>query len=139
MRTFYIFKIKKHFAILTKNNPYTLYKTIEDIYKVKEKELEQDKNLFNHIKDTFNKDVLNTNSYNSYKNKYTYTRFKDIHTINNYYTKERSRLTVNKTYLLLRSTEEVPSFLKTLSASKQKMFVCDFENKDYFWIEDLVY
>ena len=139
MRTFYIFKIKKHFAILTKNNPYTLYKTIEDIYKLKENELEQNKNLFNHIKDTFNKDVLNTNIYNSYKNKYTYTRFKDIHTINNYYTKERSRLTVNKTYLLLRSTEEVPSFLKTLSASKQKMFVCDFENKDYFWIEDLVY
>ena len=139
MRTFYIFKIKKHFAILTKNNPYTLYKTIEDIYKLKENELEKNKNLFNHIKDTFNKDVLNTNIYNSYKNKYTYTRFKDIHTINNYYTKERSRLTVNKTYLLLRSTEEVPSFLKTLSASKQNMFVCDFENKDYFWIEDLVY
>ena len=32
MRTFYIFKIKKHFAILTRNNPYSLFKTIEEIY-----------------------------------------------------------------------------------------------------------
>ena len=32
MRTFYIFKIKKHLTILTNNHPYLLYKTIESNY-----------------------------------------------------------------------------------------------------------
>lgn len=139
MRTFYIFKIKKHFAILTKNNPYTLYKTIEDIYKLKESELQKTHNIFKYIQDIIDTDNVNNQIYDEYKNKYTYTKFKDIHTINNYYTKEKSRLTINEKYLLLRSNEQIPSFLKTLSITKQNMFACDFDNKDYFWLEDLVY
>lgn len=139
MRTFYIFKIKKHFAILTRNNPYSLFKTIEEIYKLKESELKKTRNIFKYIQDTIDTDNINIQIYNQYKNKYTYTKFKDIHTINNYYTKEKSRLTINKTYMLLRTNEQIPSFLKTLTNTKQDMFACDFENKDFFWLEDLVY
>lgn len=139
MRTFYIFKIKKHFAILTRNNPYSLFKTIEEIYKLKESELKKTRNIFKYIQDTIDTDNINIQIYNHYKNKYTYTKFKDIHTINNYYTKEKSRLTINKTYMLLRTNEQIPSFLKTLTNTKQDMFACDFENKDFFWLEDLVY
>ena len=32
MRTFYLFKIKKPYYILTKNNPYNLFKALESIY-----------------------------------------------------------------------------------------------------------
>ena len=138
MRTFYIFKIKKHFAILTRNNPYSLFKTIKEIYKLKESELKKTRNIFKYIQDTIDTDNINIQIYKQYKNKYTYTKFKDIHTINNYYTKEKSRLTINKTYMLLRTNEQIPSFLKTLTNTKQDMFACDFENKDFFWLEDLV-
>ena len=32
MRTFYVFKIKKEIGILTKETPYTLFKTINNLY-----------------------------------------------------------------------------------------------------------
>ena len=39
MRTFYLFKIKTNYSILTKNNPYNLYKTLEEIYHLKKDEI----------------------------------------------------------------------------------------------------
>lgn len=137
MRVFYIFKIKKPYVILTKNNPYHLYKTIEHIYYLKTDELKIGNNIFENLSGTFNKDLLNTSVYSYYKYKDSYTKFKDIHTIIDYFTKEKSRLTVNKSYLLIQSTEEIPSFFKVLSKNKGDIFVCDFQNKDYFWLDKI--
>lgn len=137
MRVFYIFKIKKPYVILTKNNPYHLYKTIEHIYYLKPNELKLGTNVFDNLSGTFNKDNLNDNLYSYYKSKESYTKFKNTHTIIDYFTKEKSRLIINKSYLLIQSTEEVPSFLKILSKNKGDIFVCDFQNKDYFWLDKI--
>ena len=135
MRVFYIFKIKKPYVILTKNNPYHLYKTIERMYYLNANELKSGNNIFENLSGTFNKDILNTNVYSYYKGKDTYTKFKNIHTIIDYFTKEKSRLTINSSYLLIQSTEEIPTFFKVLSKNKGDIFVCDFQNKDYFWLD----
>lgn len=135
MRVFYIFKIKKTYAILTKNHPYHLYKTIEKIYYLKPEELELGATMFDNLSGTFNQDNLNTNVFSYYKNKDSYTKFKNTHTIIDYFTKEKSRLIINKSYLLIQSTEEIPSFFKILSKNRGNIFVCDFQNKDYFWLD----
>ena len=95
MRVFYIFKIKKPYAILTKNNPYNLYKTIEHIYYLKPEELKIGLNIFDNLSSTFNKDNLNDNIYSYYKNRNTYTKFKNTHTIIDYFSKEKSKLIIN--------------------------------------------
>ena len=138
MRTFYIFKIKKYYAVLTKKNPYHLYKTMENIYHLKPEELMYKINVFDNLKENFNKEYLNNNIYELYKDKHTYTKFQNIHMINDYYTDEQSKLIVNKTYLLIKTTKEYPSFLKVLENIKDNIFVCDFKNKDYFWLEDVI-
>lgn len=132
MRTFYIFKIKKPYAILTRNNPLPLYKTIEHIYYLKENELKKHNNIFNQLKDTFNQENLNNLIYFNYKNNYNYIKFNNTHIINDYYTKEKTKMIVNKNYILIKTTKDIPSFLNILS-NKDNIFICDFNNKDFFW------
>ena len=136
MRTFYLFKIKTNYSILTKNNPYNLYKTLKEIYHLKKDEIKIAYDLFSQIRDTFNKELLDNNIYEYYKSKYTYTKINNTHIINDYYTDEKSKLTINPTYLLIRSTKQIPTFLRTIT-KKNNIFVCDFDNIDYFWLDEL--
>lgn len=136
MRTFYLFKIKTNYSILTKNNPYNLYKTLEEIYHLKKDEIKIAYDLFSQIRDTFNKELLDNNIYEYYKNRYTYTKINNTHIINDYYTEEKSKLVINPSYLLIRSTKQIPTFLRTIT-KKNNIFVCDFDNIDYFWLDEL--
>ncbi len=136
MRTFYLFKIKTNYTILTKNNPYNLYKTLEEIYHLKKDEIKIAYDLFSQIRDTFNKELLDNNIYEYYKNRYTYTKINNTHIINDYYTEEKSKLVINPSYLLIRSTKQIPTFLRTIT-KKNNIFVCDFDNIDYFWLDEL--
>lgn len=136
MRTFYLFKIKSNYSTITKNNPYNLYKAIEDIYYLKQEQLLTGYNFFNQIRDTFNKEYLDNNIFEYYKNKYTYTKVNNTHMINDYYSDEKSKLIINKNYLMIKTTLEYSSFLKAIT-KKQNIFVCDFDNIDYFWLEEL--
>ena len=43
----------------------------------------------------------------------------------------------NANYLLIKSTKQIPTFLKAIT-KKEKIFVIDFENIDYFWLEELL-
>lgn len=135
MRTFYLFKIKPTYSNLTKDNPYNLYKAIEGIYHLKQEELLTAYNFFNQIRDNFNKEYLDNNIFEYYKNKYTYTKVNNTHIINDYYSDEKSRLIINKTYLVIKTSLEYSSFLKAIT-KKKNIFVCDFDNIDYFWLEE---
>ena len=88
------------------------------------------------IRDTFNKELLDNNIYEYYKNRYTYTKINNTHIINDYYTEEKSKLVINPSYLLIRSTKQIPTFLRTIT-KKNNIFVCDFDNIDYFWLDEL--
>lgn len=137
MRKYYLFKINKTYYNLTKDNPYTLYKAIESIYNLKPNDITYAYNFFNQIRDIFNKEYLNTNIYEYYKNRHSYTKVNNTHMIYDYYSKEESKLTINNNYLLIKSTKQIPTFLKSIKR-KEYIFVCDFDNIDYFWLEELL-
>lgn len=136
MRTFYAFKINREFSILMKKNPYHLFSTLESIYHLDKQEWQLGMDLFHYLITPFNPKELDVHIFKNYKNNYFYTKFKNVHRMNNIYKEEETKLVVNKTYLLIRSTIERPSFLKIL-AKEKNLFLCDFENKDYFWLDSL--
>lgn len=136
MRTFYIFKIKNEYASLTKNNPYHLFKMLTYIYNLESSEVSRGIELFNKMTDTFKAKEIDINIFKAYRENYFYTKFKNIHQINNIYKKEESKLVIRKKFLLLQSTVIRPTFLKDL-AKYDNLFFCDFENMDYFWLEKL--
>ncbi len=136
MRTYYVFKIKEPYSNLTKSSPYNLYKVLENIYYLNSDQITIAYNFFSQIRDYFNKEKLDNNIYKYYKNKDNYSKINYTHMIYDYFTKEKTKLIINKSYLYLKSTKEIPTFLKTLS-KKDNLFVCDFTNKDYFWLEEI--
>jgi len=136
MRTFYIFKINKEMAILTKDMPYNMFKSLEKIYKLDKKDFGIGLKLFEQLAIPIDQKKINNKIYNAYKDNDHYTKYRNIHQINNRYKPEESKLTVNNVYLVLKSNIVKPLFFKTLNIDNN-LFVCDFENKDYFWLESL--
>ena len=46
---------------------------------------------------------------------------------------EKTKLTVYNTYIKIKTNKSITSFFKILS-NEENVFVCDFNNKDYFWL-----
>lgn len=136
MRTFYIFKVKEEYAILTKNNPYQLFRMLEFIYNLDKGEITRGADLFYKLVEKLDSKSLDIQLFKKYRENYFYTKFKNVHQVNNIYKKEESKLVVRHHYLLLESTIVKPTFLEDLQ-SVPNLFLCDFENKDYFWLEKL--
>lgn len=137
MRTFYIFNINKSFYNLMKNNPYHLFKAMEDIHNFDCSDADMAYDLFNQIASPFDKSKINNRIFNEAKDNDFYSKFHNVHRIQNKYIPEDSMLVVNKAFLLLESNILKPTFLSELKEYKN-LFVCDFKNKDYFWLNELV-
>ncbi len=137
MRIFYIFNINKNFYNLMKNNPYHLFKAMEDIHSFDCNDADMAYDLFNQIASPFDKSLINNKIFNASKDNDFYSKFHNVHRIQNKYIPEDSMLVVNKAFLLLESNILKPTFLTELKEYK-KLFVCDFKNKDYFWVNELI-
>lgn len=133
LRTFYIFKINKEFKTITKDKPYNLYLALDNIHSMNSDNVSLAFTLFNEICDKTSPKDLNLSVFNELKDSDYYIKFNNNHLINNYFTTENSKLTVNRTYLKLKSSINNPTFFKILS-SIPNLFVIDFNHKDYFWL-----
>ena len=71
-----------------------------------------------------------------YKENYFYMKYRNIHSMHDVYRKENTVLTLNKTYLKLETNVIKPRFLEELQKN-HSLFVCDFQEKDYFWLDSL--
>ena len=103
MRTFYIFKIKRELTILTKETPYNLFRTIENLYYLDNDSLGVSFKIYNDLFDLFDKEYINKRINNLFKNNRYYSRDGDIHYIYNKYRPENSTLRVYKSHIILKS------------------------------------
>lgn len=137
MRTFYIFKIKKEILVLLKETPYNLFKILENLYYSNNRDLGVSFSIYNELLDNFDKDYLNERIINLFKNYRYYSNENDVHYIYNKYRPENTSLRVYKSHLLLKSNVVKPTLLINY-LNNDDFFVCDFKNKDYFWLNDYV-
>lgn len=137
MRTFYIFNIKKEMSVLTHDTPYNLYRTIESLYYLDNINLGLSYKLYDQIFDSFDKDYMNSIINRIYQNNNYYYKENNRHVIYNKYKPENSYLYIYRSHLLLKSNAVKPTLLKNYTNS-DNLFVCDFKNKDYFWLSEVV-
>ena len=137
MRTFYIFKIKKEIMILLKETPYNLYKVLEHLSDVNVRDLGVSFNLYNELLDIYDKDYMNKRINNLFRNYKYYSNDGDVHYIYNKYRPENTTLKVYKSHLILKSDVIKPTLL-TNYLINDNLFVCDFKNKDYFWLNEFI-
>ena len=106
-----------------------------EIYSSNDQDLINKFRLFEQITIPINKKIFNNYIMLKHRDDIFYTKNDNVHTIEN--DKEISRLTINNTFLKIKSNKNINSFIKDIVDSKECLFVIDFQNKDYFWINEI--
>ena len=133
MRTFYIFKIKTEYSKLTKDLPDNLYYTFLKMRLSQHYNLAYVTNQYQSIIANLNRDDLSHQLSQQLNDSDGYMIYRYTHMYNNYYSDEVSKLTIYRSFLILKSNKPNSTFF-TLLYQIPHLFVIDFENKDYFWL-----
>ena len=88
--------------------------------------------LFEQIAKPFDKTNINSNLYKAFSFDQNYTKTLNKHILDDGI--EKTKLTVYNTYIKIKTNKNITEFFKILS-SGNNIFVCDFNNKDYFWLD----
>ncbi len=134
MRTFYIFKINNMFQTFYNDKSNILFKMFNEIYSSNDQDLINKFRLFEQITIPINKKIFNNYIMLKHRDDIFYTKNDNVHTIEN--DKEISRLTINNTFLKIKSNKNINTFIKDIVDSKECLFIIDFKNKDYFWVNE---
>ena len=134
MRTYYIFNVNKYYNYMYKDKPFKMYKIFEEIYYSKDYDSIKTYHVLEEIANPFNKIMLNEYIYFEYKLKYGYKRKDNLHYLN---TTEKSVLRINNYNIKIETEGNYSEFFNEISNYNNKIFVCDFENMDYFWLSKL--
>ena len=137
MRRFYIFSIREELLTLYKDNASNLYKILESIYKMKENDLTYGYNLFKQICVSIDNLGLNNKLYLKMHNDLVYTKINNEHIINNLYKDEVSILKIKKSHLIIDCNNSYSSFFAFLNQDNKNYFVCDFQNNDFFFLNNI--
>ena len=138
MRMYYIFNIKESIYKLYKDNPSSLYKILENIYYMHVEEIDYGFSIFKQITNRIK--VIDTNNQIYFKlhKDFTYSKFDDNHVINDLYRDEVSILKIKNSRIVLESNKSYSSFFKVLYDINNHYFICDFKEKDFFFINEII-
>jgi len=136
VRTFHIFKINKELSILLDESPYNLYKTLEGIYLLNKENVSYGAYLLEQVISFIDIEKYNKLLYEKNKDNDFYMKIGNYHRIINKYREETTKITVKKTYILVESNVLAKNI--SLFFPSNDLFVCDFANKDYFWLSKIV-
>lgn len=134
MRTYYIFNVNRYFTYMYRNNPFKMYKIFEEIYYARDYDSVKTYRVFEGIANPFNKIMLSEYIYYEYQNKYGYRREDNNHII---FTRENTSLRINNYNIKIETDKNYTDFFRYLNNYNDSLFVCDFDNKDYFWLNQL--
>ena len=137
MRTFYIFKINKNFYSLYKENPTSLYNILKQISTLMKNDINYAYSIFNQIAEPIDKNTLDRKIFIDLHNLMPYNKKEDIHIYSNMYLDEETKMEIKDTYIRIDSNKDIAYFLRVLDKYNDEFFVCDFKNKDYFYLSDV--
>ena len=135
MRTFYAFRINKELSILLSDTPYNLYRSLENIYYMDKDKVSMGRDLLEQIISLIDIEKINKEIFQKNKDNDFYTKIGSKHRIYNKYRNEETTIMVKKTHILI-NTNTIPRNLINYLDMKD-IFICDFDNKDYFWLTKL--
>ena len=136
MRVYYLFKVNNYFYYMYKNKPFKMYKMLEEIYHTRNNDVVLTYRMFEQIANPFNKNIVNNFIDNYLKDKSYYMRSNNIHLISN--NLEYSKLSVANSNLKIKTSINYTSFFEILNNYTDNIFICDFINKDYFWLQNII-
>ena len=135
MRTYYIFKINDELKTMYNKKSNNIYKLLNSIRLSDIKDKNRINKLYKRITKTINKKLVNDYIIRSHLNDFYYKKIGIYHELSNEV--ENSILIVNNTYIKIVTNNNISTFFKDLYSINDNYFLIDFDNKDYFYLEDL--
>lgn len=123
-------------SVLLYSNPYTLYKTLESVYLLDKESIGVGREILEQVSNLIDTIAYNKMIYEKNKNNDFYMKIGSNHRIYNKYRDEETNIVVKNTHILL-TTNVLPKNIN-LFLPTNDLFVCDFENRDYFWLSQLI-
>ena len=136
MRTFYIYNINDLLTSLYEKYPYKLFLMLEEAYYTNKYDLYNSLSMYEQIITNYNKLYINNYLIANNKMDVYYYNKNNIHLISS--SREYTKLMVNSYCLKVKSNLNYPKFFYDINKYRDNIFVCDFENKDYFWLNKVV-
>ena len=129
MRKYHLFIINKEVYFKYKNKSYVLYKILESLYNLTSYDFSFGFNIYKQICMPFAVKILK----NYIKEKMSYIKINNkVIKISN---KEDIYLNINYASTIIKTSVNLPSILRIFNIYNKYIFVCDFKNKDYFWLD----
>lgn len=121
--------IKDEVVDIYENKEQDLYKTLENLYRLKKENFYYGTSLYIQLCKLFNTDIINkyfcnSSQYKRKNNKYLFIG------------EESFVIELNPSSITIMTSVNVPSVLKLFYYYNKHIFICDFENKDYFWLSN---
>lgn len=135
MRTFYIFKINNLLNPIYERKTTNIYKLLDKIKKLDKRDYKIAKSLYSKTIIPINKGKIDNYLLMNHMNDLYYTKNNNIHELSS--DMEESKLIIYNTYIKVTSTNNISSFFKDIYELDKNLFAIDFENKDYFYLDDL--
>ncbi len=125
--------MRKYYLFIYKNNSKLLYTILETLYSLKMDNVNYGVELFNQVCDTFSVRLLN----NYIKEKYAYKLInkKLIKLLSN---DETTTISIRYATTIIITNKNMPAIFKIFNIYNKKIFVVDFYNKDYFWLNEQI-
>ena len=128
LKTFYIFKLNKHYLNIAKENPNSVFILLNSIYTYNKSDIVVAFDLFKEICSPINKEFFNKYYYDKLREFEEYTKFKNTHMYNNYLSDEISKMEINNSHIKIKSNIVDNIFLLNMLDS---VFICDFKTNCY--------
>ena len=137
MRTYYAFIIKDSLMHFYSKKPYSLYKILEQIYRLKNNDIVLGYRLLEQVTEPVGTRKTDKFIYQKHYDELEYSRLDDGHMIKNLYSEEITFLKVFHSHVRIKTNNNYSEFFNSIQEYNENIFVCDFENQDFFWINKI--
>lgn len=137
MRTYYAFIIKDSLMHFYRKKPYSLYKILEQIYRLKNNDIVLGYRLLDQVTKQFGTREIDNFIYKRHYNELEYSKLDDGHMINNLYSEEITFLKVFNSHIRIKTNSNYSSFFTSIKEYNENIFICDFENQDFFFLDKI--
>lgn len=129
MKKYYLFVIKNEYYKIYRKTPSMLYRTLENLYLLERYDFSYGISLYNQLCQPFGVKLLNNYIMNKYKCYSINSKVLQIKSLI-----EKTFIQIGYGTTVIFTDKELPEIFKIFNIYNRKIFVCEFEQHKYFWL-----
>ncbi len=132
MRKYFLFDIKDRYYSLYLHKERLLFRTLESLYNNEFHQKANNISLFNQLCNP-----ININFLNSYFNNNVFVKNNgNKHIYISKKTNEKTLIEIKHSCIIILTNKNFSRLFKVFNYYSKRIFVCDFQNQDYFWLDN---